>query len=167
MNPVAEHSLPPGPMADMGRHGVRPERDGPGFGERRHRQRRRITRHQCDESRRGVLSVADCQVFAGRWRQRRASQPFDSFKRPKVRSPGAGLLSDSDRSDRRALDQAAARVLRNRGSAMPSVLSASHITLPAAPGVVLSTRLPMTASVILAIDSVLTDKARPVFKMNG
>ena len=50
--------------------------------------------------------------------------------------------------------QAAARVLRRIGSTRPSVLSAAHMTLPAAPGVVLSTRLPMTASVMLAIASV-------------
>ena len=43
-----------------------------------------------------------------------------------------------------------ARVRRKRGSAIRSALSANRITLPAAPGVVESMRLPITASVMSA-----------------
>ena len=69
---------------------------------------------------------------------------------------------------RRAADgQAAARVRRSSGSARRNAPSASLSTVPAAPGVRLSTRLPITARVMSAAAWVPTAIRRPGFNSHG
>ena len=60
-----------------------------------------------------------------------------------------------------------ARVRRRKGSAIRSAWSANRITRPAAPGVVESMRLPITASVMSAAICDPTATRRPGFNSHG